>query len=164
MALASNSIPVAGSLSPGDLSPVREGLSLEGGVGDCAGSSERMPQASTTGMARTATPFFRMDGILCLAICSQEVPFMGVCRLFSALVTVGSKHRSKQVPNALDGRGNCPTWGSKCSWVARAKRPTQSTYAAPAGEEEHWGLAAITPVSRYCGMAKPGPEESHTSR
>ena len=54
VALAPNSIPVAGSLSPGNLSPVNEGLSLEGGVGAGSGSSERKPQASTTGMTRAA--------------------------------------------------------------------------------------------------------------
>ena len=57
VALGSNSIPVLGSPF-GDPSPVKDGLSLGGNVGDGAGSSERMPQASTTGMTRAANAAF----------------------------------------------------------------------------------------------------------
>ena len=60
VALASNSMPVAGSLSLGDLPPVKDGLSLEGGVGGGAGSSERMPQASTTGMTRATNAVLKV--------------------------------------------------------------------------------------------------------
>ena len=58
MALGSNSIPVPGSPSRGDLSPVEVGLSPGGDVGDGAGSSERMPQASRTGTTKAANADF----------------------------------------------------------------------------------------------------------
>ena len=45
----------------------------------------------------------------------------------------------------------------KCSWLARAKCPTQSACLAPAEEQEHWSLVVNTSAGRYCGMAKPRP-------
>jgi len=46
---------------------------------------------------------------------------MFIGQILSALTTVRSEHHSKQVPNALDGRGICPIQESQM-FVARARQ------------------------------------------
>lgn len=50
---------------------------------------------------------------------------MCIGQLRSALATVRSRLRSRQVPNALDGRGICPVLGNQM-FVARARQVPSS--------------------------------------
>ena len=88
---------------------------------------------------------------------------MFIGRFRSALATVRSRHHSRQVPNALNGRGICPIWGSQM-FVARAPIALLSQLAPRQGGQSTGAWPPIPLRAVTLEWLSPAPVESHTSR